>query len=63
MKFKGFDGEIPLRGWKEICPLLGVQDKRTAKSILVEKKMLNYENGRPVLRMSVYLSTLDIKKR
>ena len=58
----GFKHETPLRGWKEIMPLLGVSDDRTAKKILTEKKLLQYENGRPVLRASVYLSTLELKK-
>lgn len=59
----GFNNETPLRGWKEICPLLGVQDKRTAKSILVEKRLLKYENERPVLLASEYILTLTLRKK
>lgn len=57
-----FKHEAPLRGWKEICPLLGVQDDRTAKKILEAKNLLHYENGRPVLHASEYLFTLKPKK-
>lgn len=59
----GFKHETPLRGWKEILPLLGVNDDRTAKRILSQKKLLQYENGRPVLLASEYLQTLVIKRR
>lgn len=57
-----FRNETPLRGWKEIMPLLGVTDDRTAKKILIEKELLQYENGRPVLLASEYLATLVVKK-
>lgn len=60
-----FRGEVPLRGWKEILPILGrgncpsgCVDKRTAKSILSRKNLLRYENGRPVLLASEYFATL-----
>lgn len=56
-----FKHETPLRGWKEIMPLLGVNDDRTARKILSEKKLLSYESGRPVLLASEYLATL-VKK-
>lgn len=48
-----------LRGWKEIIGLLRVQDDRTARKILEEKGLLHYENGRPVLLVSEYFSTLE----
>lgn len=57
----GFKHEPPLRGWKEILPLLGVQDDRTARKILTEKNLLHYENGRPVLLASEYFKTLAKK--
>ena len=57
-----FKNETPLRGWKEIMPLLGVNDDRTARKILSDKDLLVYESGRPVLLASEYLSTL-LKKR
>ena len=57
-----FKNETPLRGWKEICPLLGVNYERTARKILVGKKLLVYENGRPVLLASEYLVTLVKRK-
>ncbi len=59
----GFKNETPLRGWKEICPLLGVNDERTAKKILVEKKLYMLENNRPVLLASEYLATLTVRKK
>lgn len=66
----GFKHETPLRGWKEICPLLGkgngrdgVMNKRTARDILRDKGLLHYENGRPVLLASEYLATLVVKNK
>lgn len=53
--------EPPLRGWKEICALMGVSDERTAKKILIEKNLLVYEAGRPVLLASEYRDTLRRK--
>ncbi len=37
----GFDFEVPLHGYKAICPALGVADRRTAKKILKEKGLLH----------------------
>jgi len=59
----GFKHETPLRGWKEILPLLGVADDRTARNILREKDLLRYECGRPVLLASEYLMTLVVVKK
>lgn len=59
----GFKHETPLRGWKEICPLLGVADHRTATKILEGKKLLQYEGRMPVLLASEYLQTLSGKRR
>lgn len=58
-----FKNETPLRGWKEILPLLGVYDDRTARNILREKNLLQYECGRPVLLASEYLATLTQQKK
>lgn len=58
----GFKGEAPLRGWKEIKPLLGVDDERTAAKILDDKKLLHYEGRTPVLLASEYLKTLAPRK-
>lgn len=58
-----FQNETPLRGWKEIMPLLGVTDDRTAKKILEGKQLLQYENGRPVLLASEYMATLVVKRK
>ena len=41
---------------------MGVNDERTARKILVGKKLLVYENGRPVLLASEYLVTLGRKR-
>jgi hypothetical protein len=57
-----FKYECPLRGWKEICPLLNVTDERTAAIILKKKKLLKYEGRTPVLLASEYLKTLTWKK-
>ena len=53
-----FKYEAPLRGWKEILPLLGVSDRRTAIRILTELKLLHYEGSTPVLLASEFLKTL-----
>jgi hypothetical protein len=53
-----FKNEAPLRGWKEICPLLNVNDERTAQRILRAKNLLHYEGRTPVLLASEYLRTL-----
>lgn len=57
-----FKNETPLRGWKEICPLLNVNDRCTAIRILKQKKLLHYEGRTPVLLASEYLRTLSLKK-
>ena len=57
-----FKNETPLRGWKEICPLLNVDNRRTAIRILKEKSLLHYEGKIPVLLASEYLRTLTPKK-
>ena len=64
-----FKNETPLRGWKEILPIMGrgngsngLMDKRTARDILRDKGLLTYENGRPVLLVSQYLATFMAKK-
>lgn len=54
----GFKHETPLRGWKEIMPLLGVNNDRTARKILEDKKLMHYEGRTPVLLASEYLKTL-----
>jgi len=54
--------ETPLRGWKEIRPLLNVEDDRTAAKILKGKNLLHYEGRTPVLLASEYLRTLSAKK-
>ena len=56
-----FKNETPLRGWKEIMPLLGVKDQRTAAKILEQKRLLHYEGQTPVLLASEYLHTLKLK--
>jgi len=56
-----FPNEKPLRGWKEICPLLNVGDRKKAIDILRGKKLLNYEGRTPVLLASEYLQTLRRK--
>ena len=56
-----FKNETPLRGWKEIKPLLGVDDRRTAIKILTELNLLKYHSGTPVLLASEYLQTLKPK--
>lgn len=58
-----FKGETPLRGWKEILPLMGVADHRTATKILEGKNLLHYEGRTPVLLASEYLSTLAPGKK
>lgn len=50
--------ECPLRGWGEICELLRVQDRRTAKKILKDHHLLKYEGKTPVLLVSAYHKAL-----
>lgn len=45
---------IEYRGWKEICALLNVRDKRTAKKILQRLNLLAYDGAKPVLSVDLY---------
>lgn len=45
---------IECRGWKNICPFLGVKDKATAKKILKRHGLLAYEHGRPILNCEAW---------
>jgi hypothetical protein len=45
---------VEVRGWKIICRLLHVNDKRTAKKILEKYGLLEYENSRPVLNLTAF---------
>lgn len=56
------DSEKPLRGWKEICAATGVS-KNTAKKILDQKGLLQYERKQPVLVFSAYMKTLTDNDR
>lgn len=47
--------QIVHRGWKSICNLMGVKDKRTAKKELLKMDLLNYEFGKPVVYRESYL--------
>jgi hypothetical protein len=46
--------QLQLRGWKSICKVLDVKDKRTAKRILKKLKLLNYDERTPVLSVEAY---------
>jgi len=46
--------QLQLRGWKSICRVLDVKDKRTAKRILKKMKLLNYDERTPVLSVEAY---------
>ncbi len=45
---------IEYRGWKEICPFLGVKYKFTARRRLKSLSLLVYEGNRPVLNAEAY---------
>ncbi|KJU82424.1 hypothetical protein MBAV_005384 [Candidatus Magnetobacterium bavaricum] len=45
---------IEVRGWKEVCRLLGVRDKRTAKKILTRLHLLRMYNRVPVVNIEAY---------
>lgn len=46
--------QLQLRGWKSICRVLDVKDKRTAKRILKKMKLLKYDEKTPVLSIEAY---------
>jgi hypothetical protein len=46
--------QLQLRGWKNICKVLDVKDKRTAKRILKKMKLLKYDEKTPVLSIEAY---------
>jgi len=46
--------QLQLRGWKSICKVLDVKDKRTAKRILKKMKLLSYDERTPVLSLEAY---------
>jgi hypothetical protein len=45
---------IEARGWKDICKVVGVKDKRTAKRILKNLGLLCYDHGIPVLNIACF---------
>ena len=45
---------VELRGWKEICSFLGVRQKITAKRILLNLNLLNYDGNKPVLNVTSF---------
>jgi hypothetical protein len=46
--------QLQLRGWKSICKVLDVKDKRTAKRILKKMRLLVYDEKTPVLSIEAY---------
>jgi hypothetical protein len=46
--------QLQCRGWKSICKVLDVKDKRTAKRILKKMKLLIYDEKTPVLSIEAY---------
>ena len=46
--------QLQLRGWKSICKVLDVKDKRTAKRILKKMRLLAYDERTPVLSLEAY---------
>jgi hypothetical protein len=46
--------QLQCRGWKSICKVLDVKDKRTAKRILKKMKLLQYDEKTPVLSIEAY---------
>lgn len=53
---------IECRGWKEICELLDVKDKRTARKILERLYVLNYDGKKPVLSVEKYREAVLARK-
>ncbi len=45
---------IEYRGWKEICPFLGVKCKSTARRRLKDMHLLVYDGGKPVLNVEAF---------
>jgi len=55
----GGDEQKPreVRGWQEICALIGVKGRKTARRILQQRNLLdylNYDKRRPVLKIRDY---------
>jgi hypothetical protein len=46
--------QLQCRGWKSICKVLDVKDKRTAKKILKKMRLLSYDERTPVLSIEAY---------
>jgi len=46
--------QLQLRGWKSICKVLDVKDKRTARKILKKMRLLTYDDRTPVLSVEAY---------
>jgi hypothetical protein len=47
--------KIEVRGWKEICTLIGVKDWRTARDLLNRHGLLAREKRTPVLNIASYI--------
>ena len=43
-----------VRGWKNICALIGVKDRATAKGVLKRLGIFCRDGGKPVLSVQVY---------
>ena len=46
--------QLQCRGWKSICKVLDVKDKRTARKILKKMRLLAYDEKTPVLSIEAY---------
>jgi len=46
--------QLQCRGWKSICKVLDVKDKRTARKILKKMRLLTYDDRTPVLSIEAY---------
>jgi len=50
--------KVVLRGWRNICPFLGLKNYRAARKHLEALGILYYESRRPVLSIDAYRRAL-----
>lgn len=54
--------KVVLRGWKNICPFLGLKNYRAARKHLESLGLLFYDAKRPLLSIDAYRSALYKKQ-